>query len=255
MTSLEIGYLLKKRYISVDKEEYEIYELIDYVIGINFINSENKDICNIISGKNNGIYASIFSKSSKHQDYIFIKDDLRKAIINNNSEADFISIRKQKLENTEKYYMCNTENTKLLTLSNKKILPYLKEDTNSNYTKDNEINQISISKMYREIKKTIFSQDEQITKILTTLFKNQKVINSNLSIDLINKLKENILIYGPTGTGKTEILKRISKIYNIPLVIEDSTSLSETGYQGRKITDMLEDLYLKSNKDISLAEK
>ena len=55
--------------------------------------------------------------------------------------------------------------------------------------------------------------------------------------------------------GKTEILKRISKLYNIPIVIEDATSLSETGYQGRKITDMLEDLCLAANGNIKVAEK
>ena len=80
-------------------------------------------------------------------------------------------------------------------------------------------------------------------------------MNSDFDMDLIAKLKENILIYGSTGTGKTEILKRISRLYNIPIVIEDATSLSETGYQGRNITDMLEDLYLAAGKDINLAEK
>lgn len=76
-----------------------------------------------------------------------------------------------------------------------------------------------------------------------------------LNRDLISKLKENILICGSTGTGKTEILKRISKLYNIPIVIEDATSLSETGYQGRKITDMLDDLCHVAGNDIKLAEK
>ena len=112
-----------------------------------------------------------------------------------------------------------------------------------------------ISTMYSSIKKTIVSQDEQIMQILTALFKNQKVVQSNLDIDLISKLKENILIYGSTGTGKTEILKRISKLYNIPIVIEDATSLSETGYVGRNITDMLKDLCLAANDNIKLAEK
>jgi ATP-dependent Clp protease ATP-binding subunit ClpX len=92
-------------------------------------------------------------------------------------------------------------------------------------------------------------------EILTTLYKNQTVVKSNLDKDLIAKLKENILIYGETGTGKTEILKRISSIYNIPIVIEDATMLSETGYQGRKITDVLEDLYNASNNNRELAEK
>ena len=48
--------------------------------------------------------------------------------------------------------------------------------------------------MYSSIKKTIISQDEQIMQILTALFKNQKVVESGLDIDLIAKLKENILI-------------------------------------------------------------
>lgn len=113
----------------------------------------------------------------------------------------------------------------------------------------------SISQMYNEIKKTIISQDEQIMKILTTLFKNQQVVNGKFDIDLISKLKENILIYGSTGTGKTEILKRIAKIYDVPIVIEDATSFTESGYVGRDIKDMLNDLYLASGKNIKKAEK
>ena len=81
------------------------------------------------------------------------------------------------------------------------------------------------------------------------------MIESDLDMDLITKLKENILICGPSGTGKTEILKRISKLYNIPIVVEDAASLSETGYQGRKITDMLDDLCLAAGGNIKLAEK
>lgn len=66
-------------------------------------------------------------------------------------------------------------------------------------------NDTDISQMYSAIKKTIISQDEQIMQILTSLFKNQKVINSSLGLDMIAKLKENIIVYGSTGTGKTEI--------------------------------------------------
>lgn len=113
---------------------------------------------------------------------------------------------------------------------------------------ENVLNKDSdISQMYSEIKKTIISQDEQIMQILTTLFKNQKVV--------ISKLKENLIIYGSTGTGKTEILKRIANIYKVPIVIEDATSLTESGFVGRDIKDMLNDLYLASGKDIESAQK
>lgn len=151
------------------------------------------------------------------------------------------------------YYYYKESNTFAIITDEKTI----KAIKNSNKVFDDKIldKNTDISKMYNEIKKTIIAQDEQIMQILTSLFKNQKVINSKLIDDMISKLKENIIIYGSTGTGKTEILKRISKIYNIPIVIEDATSLSETGYVGRKITDMLENLYLASNKDINLAQK
>lgn len=106
-----------------------------------------------------------------------------------------------------------------------------------------------------KLKKTIISQDEQIMQILTSIFKNQKLITFNYESDLIAKLKENILVCGQTGCGKTEILKRISKLSNIPLVIEDATSLSETGYKGREISDMLKNLCLMANGNIEAAEK
>lgn len=78
------------------------------------------------------------------------------------------------------------------------------------FDEKNMDNDSNISKLYKDIKKTIISQDEQIMMILTSLFKNKRVIDSTmLSEDMIRKLKENILIAGPTGTGKTEILTKI----------------------------------------------
>lgn len=143
------------------------------------------------------------------------------------------------------------------TITSKKIIDKIKgsNDINNDFNDKNLNENSDISKMYSEIKQTIISQDEQIMKILTTLFKNHQVVNGSLDIDMISKLKENLLIYGPTGTGKTEILKRIAKIYKVPIVIEDATSFTESGYVGRNIQDMLDDLYLAAGKDIESAQK
>lgn len=258
MSSLRIGYLFKKKYIDYQDKKYEIFEFVDYVSGIGFTNTNNNDICNVLSGNNAGVYASFINEDANEGEYVFLSDDIDKAIKDNGNRVDFIAIRKNRISSTAKYYLRNDKSTGLTQLLNKDLISYLqKEDKKGQSDFDEgEFEKISdISSMYSSIKKTIISQDEQIMQILTALFKNQKVVNSDLDMDLIAKLKENILIYGSTGTGKTEILKRISRLYNIPIVIEDATALSETGYQGRKITDMLEDLCLAADNDIELAEK
>lgn len=258
MVNLKIGYLFKKRYITYEKKKYEIFELIDYVTGIGFNNVEHNNICNVVSGNYSGTYASFINKNANEREYVFMADDLDDAIKINDDHVDFVSIRKKRISTIAKYYLRAKNGTDLTRLVNQDLLTYLQKGEKkeqSDFDADEFEKNSDISSMYSSIKKTIISQDEQIMQILTALFKNQKVVNSGLSMDLIAKLKENILIYGSTGTGKTEILKRISKLYNIPIVIEDATSLSETGYVGRKITDMLEDLCLAANNNIELAEK
>lgn len=258
MANLTIGYLFKKKYVKYQKKKYEIFEFVDYVSGIGFTNKEHNDWCNILSGNYTGTYASYFDSNANEGEYVFLSDNLDDAIKFNDNHVDFDSIRKKRISSTGKYFLRNDESTGLARLLNKDLISYLENNDKkeqSDFDEDEFEKTSDISYMYSSIKKTNISQDEQIMQILTGIFKNQKVVNSDLDIDLIAKLKENILIYGPTGTGKTEILKRISKLYNIPIVIEDATSLSETGYVGRKITDMLEDLCLAANNDIKLAEK
>ena len=113
----------------------------------------------------------------------------------------------------------------------------------------------SIKEMYNSVKKSVISQDDQIKQILTSVYKNQKLINSSLDPKIISKLKENIIVYGPTGTGKTEILSQIAKLCGVPIVIEDITTFTETGYVGRSIPDMLADLVKAADGDIKLAQK
>ena len=152
------------------------------------------------------------------------------------------------------YYTFNRITKNYDYIKDEKILNYIK-DSEKEYNDEFLKNDTDISNIYASVKKTIVAQDQQIKQILTSIFKNQKVINSSLDNDIVAKLKENLIIYGSTGTGKTEILKRISKIYKVPIVIEDATSLSETGYVGRSIEDMIKNLYLAAGKNISKAEK
>lgn len=67
--------------------------------------------------------------------------------------------------------------------------------------------------------------------------------------------KSNILIAGPTGTGKTLIAQRLAKLLNVPFTIADATTLTESGYVGDDVENMLFRLLQVANNDISRAQR
>lgn len=66
--------------------------------------------------------------------------------------------------------------------------------------------------------------------------------------------KQNILIVGPTGVGKTYLVKHIADLIGVPFVKADATKFSETGYVGADVDDLVRDLVAKANGNIELAE-
>lgn len=67
--------------------------------------------------------------------------------------------------------------------------------------------------------------------------------------------KGNILLIGPTGSGKTLLARTVAKFLNIPFVVADATSLTEAGYVGDDVESMINMLLTEANGDIELAEK
>ncbi|MFH1075739.1 MAG: AAA family ATPase [Pseudomonadota bacterium] len=71
---------------------------------------------------------------------------------------------------------------------------------------------------------------------------------------IVGSIKNNILLIGPTGVGKTYIVKLIANKIGVPFVKCDATKFSETGYVGGDIEDIIRDLVREANEDIELAE-
>jgi len=67
--------------------------------------------------------------------------------------------------------------------------------------------------------------------------------------------KSNVLMLGPTGTGKTFMCEIISKILDVPFVVVDANSLTQAGYVGSDVEEMLERLYLKAGNKLEKAQK
>jgi endopeptidase Clp ATP-binding regulatory subunit ClpX len=66
--------------------------------------------------------------------------------------------------------------------------------------------------------------------------------------------KQNVIIIGPTGVGKTYLVKHIADLIGVPFVKADATKFSETGYVGADVDDLVRDLVAKASGDIALAE-
>ena len=97
------------------------------------------------------------------------------------------------------------------------------------------------------IRKNVFGHDEEINIIAKRLYRNH--------IAGPNRKMKSVLITGPTGTGKTETVKSAARYLGVPYTRVNTTDLVPTGYVGPKLDDYLMELYLKSGKNLTIAQK
>jgi len=101
----------------------------------------------------------------------------------------------------------------------------------------------------------VIGQDYSKKVISVCVYNHYKRINQKISDDNIEIEKSNVIMVGPTGTGKTLIAKTISKMLDVPLAIVDATVLTEAGYVGEDVENILTRLLQASDYNIDKAEK
>ena len=100
----------------------------------------------------------------------------------------------------------------------------------------------------------IIDQDEAKKVLSVSVYNHYKRLKMNLN-DKIELEKSNILLIGPTGTGKTLLARTLSKVLNVPFAIADATVLTEAGYVGEDVENILVRLFQSADYDIEKAEK
>lgn len=101
----------------------------------------------------------------------------------------------------------------------------------------------------------VIGQEQAKKSLAVAVYNHYKRINSNLSSDDVELQKSNILLLGPTGSGKTLLAQTLARFLNVPFAIADATTLTEAGYVGEDVENILLKLIQNADYDIEKAEK
>ena len=103
--------------------------------------------------------------------------------------------------------------------------------------------------------KYVIGQDQAKKVLSVAVYNHYKRILQDRLEDDIDIQKSNVLLAGPTGTGKTLLAQTIAKLLNVPIAIVDATVLTEAGYVGEDVESILSKLLQAADFDVKKAEK
>ena len=101
----------------------------------------------------------------------------------------------------------------------------------------------------------VIGQDRAKKILSVAVYNHYKRIRSNVALDGVELEKSNILLIGPTGTGKTLLAQTLAKVLQVPFTMADATILTEAGYVGEDVENILVGLLQAADYDVSRAEK
>lgn len=128
---------------------------------------------------------------------------------------------------------------------------------------DSKIELLAPEEIKKRLDDYIVGQDDAKRALAVAVYNHYKRVNYNILTnkskkdknDDIELEKSNILMVGPTGSGKTLLAKTLAKILNVPFASCDATTLTEAGYVGDDVENILLKLIQNANYDIALAQR
>ena len=117
-----------------------------------------------------------------------------------------------------------------------------------------EINLLKPMEIKNFLDEYVVGQEEAKKVLSVAVYNHYKRVTAPKDLDDVELQKSNIIMIGPTGSGKTYLAQTLAKIINVPFAIADATTLTEAGYVGEDVENILLKLILAADYDVERAQ-
>jgi ATP-dependent Clp protease ATP-binding subunit ClpX len=131
----------------------------------------------------------------------------------------------------------------------------LEQEANADRGATLSINSLPPKEIYKRLNEYVVGQDRAKKVLSVAVYNHYKRILTGVTPGDIELGKSNILLIGPTGCGKTLLAQTLAKILDVPFTIADATTLTEAGYVGEDVENILLALINHANGDVARAER
>ena len=123
-------------------------------------------------------------------------------------------------------------------------------------TEQGELTELpSPAEIHAFLSEYVIGQEQAKKTLSVAVYNHYKRVRSGTRSDDVELQKSNILMVGPTGSGKTELARTLARLLNVPFAIADATALTEAGYVGEDVENILLKLIQAADFDIKRAEQ
>ena len=107
----------------------------------------------------------------------------------------------------------------------------------------------------RTLDQYVISQENAKKVLSVAVYNHYKRVNAGIVVDDVELQKSNVLLVGPTGSGKTLLAQTLARVLDVPFCIADATSLTEAGYVGEDVENILLRLIQAADFDVARAQR